>query len=475
LGLLVLSGRSFHLLVAVGIAASFVLFLSAEALIVILLVAHFSLFYAVDQFHLPSRLLWVPEGIIGLLFIKALVREGGGYSRTETWVFRIVLLLVFFSFLSVVTNALTPVTVAAGSRLWFRYPLMWWALSRVSVRPGFRKFVVMLFLGLVFLQVPATAFLKFFGAASKVSTGDTAGGTLGGASTHDLGLLCAMAICLLIGLYRETRDKRLLFLTPLLFLPAAIAEAKAFFVFTPIVCIYLLRRDLLQNPRVAFGWTVAIVVFLTGSIIVYNSIYTYREKDRIRLYESRTRETLQELLFNPQKMLASELNVTAIREDKNSNRKEMVVGRLAMVILAHDMVSTDWLTTIFGKGIGSFTENSFRDNNEREKGHVQLRAKNLIESAILELGYGGLMLVMMLLMAVYLNNRENKDHYDDPFWRGIAYGFQGVILLMALCSQYVGSFLHGTHTTFIFWLLLALLSSAGTRTAQEEQKIVRTQ
>ena len=78
LGLLVLSGRPMHLLVALGIAASFVVFLSDEALIAILLVAHFSLFCAVDQFHLPSRLLWVPEGIIGLLFIKALVREGGG-------------------------------------------------------------------------------------------------------------------------------------------------------------------------------------------------------------------------------------------------------------------------------------------------------------------------------------------------------------------------------------------------------------
>ena len=283
-----------------------------------------------------------------------------------------------------------------------------------------------------------------------------------------------MAICLLIGLYRETRDKRLLFLTPLLFLPAGIAEAKAFFIFTPIVCIYLLRRDLFQNPRLAFGWAAAIVVFLTGSMTVYNSIYTYREKDRFRVYESRTRETLQELIFNPQKILANEMNVTAIREGLNSDRKEIVVGRLAMVILAHDMVSADWLTTIFGKGIGSFTESSLQDN-DKERGLVQLRAKNVIESAIIELGYGGLILVMMLLMAVYLNNRENKDHYDDPFWRGIAYGFQGVILLMALSSQYVGSFLHGSHTTFIFWFLLALLSSAGTRVAQEEQRTVRTQ
>jgi hypothetical protein len=255
-------------------------------------------------------------------------------------------------------------------------------------------------------------------------------------------------------------------------LPAAIAEAKAFFIFTPIVCIYLLKDDLLQNPLRAFGWAAAVGVFLTGSIAVYNSIYTYREKDRFRVYESRTRETLQELIFNPQKMLANELNVTNIRRRLNSDHKEMVIGRLAMVIFAHDMVSTDWLTTIFGKGIGSFTENSFTDKDER--GLVELRAKNVIESAILELGYGGLMLVTMLLMAVYLNNRDNKDHYDDPFWRGIAYGFQGIILLMALSSQYVGSFLHGSHTTFVFWFLLALLTSAGTRAIQEEQRIVRT-
>ena len=169
LGLLVLSGRPLYLLVALGIAASFLVLLSDEALIVILLVAHFSLFWAVGQFPLPSKLLWVPEGIIGLLFIKALVREGGGYSRTETRVFRILLFLVFFSFLSAVTNALTPFTVVVGSRLWFRYPLMWWALSRVSVSPEFRKFAVVLFLGLVFLQVPASAFQKFFGAASMVA------------------------------------------------------------------------------------------------------------------------------------------------------------------------------------------------------------------------------------------------------------------------------------------------------------------
>ena len=416
LGLLVLSGKPLYLLVALGIAASFVVFLSDEVLIVILLVVHFSLFWAVDQFSLPNKLMWLPEGIIGLLFIKALVREGGGYSRTETRVFRILLLLVFFSFLSAVTNALTPLTVAVGSRWWFRYPLMWWALSRMSIRPEFRKFAIVLFLGLIFLQVPASAFQKFFGAASIGSSGDAAGGMLGASNTHDLGLLCITAICLLVGLYRETRDKRLLLLIPLLFLPSGLAEVKAFFIFTPIVCVYLLKRDLLQNPRLAFGWAAAIVVFLMGSMAVYNSIYTYREKDRFRVYESRTRETLQELIFDPQKILANEMNVTSIREGRNSDRKELVVGRLATVILAHDMVSADWLTIIFGKGIGSFTNSSLIDNGG-ESGPAYLKKLHLVSAAIVELGYGGLILVMILLMAVYLDNRDVRT-LRRPFLAG---------------------------------------------------------
>jgi len=344
----------------------------------------------------------------------------------------------------------------------------------VSVRPEFRKFAVVLFLILVFLQVPASAYQKLFGVSLRVSTGDAVGGTLGGGNTHDLGLLCVTAICLLVGLYRETRDKRLLLLVPLLFLPPGLAEVKAFFIFTPIVCFYLLRRDLIQNPRLAFGWAIAILVFLTGSMAVYNSIYIYREKDRFRVYESRTRENLQEFLFDPQKILSNELSTTTISTRTDSTRKTVVISRLAMVVLAHNIVTENWLTTILGKGIGSFTRSSLVGDGTQSV-LDQLKTLHLVSSAILELGYGGLIVVMMLLRAIYLSTRRNENNYDDPFWRGVAYGFQGVILLAALSSQYSGSFLHGSQTTFVFWFLFALLSQARTRAAQEKQGTVHAE
>ena len=153
------------------------------------------------------------------------------------------------------------------------------------------------------------------------------------------------------------------------------------------------------------------------------------------------------------------------------DRKTVVISRLAMVVLAHKIVTENWLTTIFGKGIGAFTQSSFLDDGG-QSGPVQLEALHLVSSAILELGYGGLIVVMMLLRAIYLSTRRNQNDYDDPFWRGIAYGFQGVILLVAISSQYTGSFMHGGQLTFVFWFLLALLSQARTRAAQEKQETV---
>src|SRR5690349_19121714 len=155
LGLLVYSGKPFYLLLALCVPLSFLVFLSNEVLIVLLLIAHFSLDWFVLHFHLPARILWGFEGIICILIVKAILKPNhrtgeGAVDRP----FQFVLLLAVFSGLSVLVNFVDPVSVTLGIRKWFRYPLMFWALSRLSLPERFSKFAIRLFLALIFLQIP---------------------------------------------------------------------------------------------------------------------------------------------------------------------------------------------------------------------------------------------------------------------------------------------------------------------------------
>jgi hypothetical protein len=454
LGLLVYSGKSWHLLIALGVPLILLVFLSEEALVVILLLAHFSLDWLVLDFHLPSKITWGVEGIIAILAGKALLRMG--YEKVAaSKAVRLIFVLLIFSGLSVLVNFVDPMSAMLGFRKWFRYPLMYWALSYTSLHERFAKLAIWLFVALMLLQVPVCAFQKFFGSASMTSTGDLVVGTLGAFSTHSLGVLCAVAVCLLIGLYKETKEKRLLYLLPLLFVPPTIAEVKAFYFFAVLVCLYLLKEDILRNPRGAFAWATSFILLMIGSFALYDSIYTYREKDVFRTYEAREREPLAEFLLSPQKMLAFETRNRSIKARGNSERRVPNFGRIETVMLANSAVRAGWSTTVFGYGPGSYTKSSLKDDTELTL-LKEAMTQHLISSALIELGYGGLILIAILLWFLYQENKARQEYYENPFWRGIARGFQGVVILMAASSLYVGSFLYGEQTSFVFWLLLAL-------------------
>ena len=460
IGYLVLSGSKFYLLVALCIPLSGLIFLSNEALILLLLVSHFSLDWLTFQYGLPQKITWIIEGIIGLLFLRTVFQiRSRALAQESSSPWRGVTILLLFSLLSALLNFVPPLSTALGVRLLFRYPLMCWVLLRVPIRKEFPKVVIGLLLSLIFLQVPVSLSQKLFGEGSKTSTGDVASGTLGSQRTHELGLLCIIAICLLAGLYKETREKRYLYFAPLLFIPAAIAEVKAFFVFLPILVLYLFYEDFWRKPGVTLLWSCVIVAVMGGSILLYNSVYTYREKDRFRLYESRERATLQDFLLSPQEILAFETRHTFRRTSANSDRKEPSVGRLQVIALAHEAVRESWLTTVVGNGIGSYTQSSLNDEPE-ETLLEKVVNKNLIGSTLIELGYGGLLLLAALWWNIYRDNRVWTPQYADPFWRGIGQGFQGIIVLMILSSTYLRSFVAGEQTGFAFWLLFALLTLA---------------
>jgi hypothetical protein len=198
---------------------------------------------------------------------------------------------------------------------------------------------------------------------------------------------------------------------------------------------------------------------LIGSTALYTSIYTYREKDRFRRYESRGEQSSLQDLLSPQGILAFETRYSFRQSSTNSNRVEPSVGRLQVIALAHEAISGAWLTAAVGNGIGSYTKSSLNQKSE-ETVLEKVVDKNLIGNTLVELGYGGLLLVIALWGGIYRDNRVWVSRYADPFWRGVGQGFQGIIVLMALSSLYRPSLLAGEQTCFIFWLLFALLMLA---------------
>ena len=390
----------------------------------------------------PRKVVWLSDGIFFLLFFHVILSA----VRTGRWQ-RTVIDLPLLFFLAVIImsaianrNGLLPTLL--GLRFYLKFPLFYLLLVNLRFEPRTFQTYQKWFLGLVFLQVPATIF-EFFVLHWRI---DDVGGTLGPGGTSQMGLMCVLAQCVFLACLFESSKHRFKYFvyTILLLIPAVLGSVNASFLFLIALLGFILVQKLFSRGALRLLLIIpCLALALWGSLKIYSEIMP--------------ENTAVMMLQNPRA-------VWEVMWSGNLN-KGRSINRLVQIPSAFRQAWSSWERLWFGEGPYEYSEFSKVTGSESEFesekflsgiGYVQ------ITRTLLELGLLGILASIWLMGSIWwLAWRYTRTAVgEDQFIRGRSVELMWVFF--AVLATAYGPVWQMEHVAIPFWVWVASLSAIPT-------------
>lgn len=383
-------------------------------------------------------LLLLALGWLGELFLKILQKR----PIPKTSIDRTVLLLFAVITVSFLLNR-PPLGPAVKSVvLHTSFFLLFYTLAHSSIKESILRRLLYAVLVVALIQVLAS-FVQYFFIFTDMPPGfrhDKSGGLFGWSAGTVNAVFMVYTFSVIVG-FIKVYGTRLshLFLIFLLIVPIVLADAKAGLIFFVLTGVFLLaitprfRGRLLQRDIAQLQ---GLVVFL----VLVISIIAGRDL---------------RFLTNPEAVINRAYGLGGAR-----------LGRLGTVELAHERISRNPVTLIFGQGpgqlthtrvgaMGGATHSDFMDEFGDEA-----RAQHSFLHITLDLGYGGLILFLFLHYKLFMVSSTVFRGVDDKFWKAIALGFAGIVFTSAYSIVYTQTWIKPA-LVFPFWLMAGSLYRVG--------------
>jgi len=432
------------LLMAMAVPIAVVVLSSRIAPFYVIAIALFSLNSLSGWGMLPQQVTWVIDFVILLAVGKALfLWQRGEAGLPPTSLNLVVLGLAVVGAISVIVNGVAMPVVAAGVRHHFKYILMLYALCALKPDPSALRRLIWLLIGLAFLQTPVAV-------AQRVLLGidDLVAGTLGYNANQELSLFLIGVACVLVGLFLQRykmQGKLYLMTMPLLLAPIALNQAKAAFLYLPVA----LGAVVVMGKRRRSWRALGLVLFLTAMVAAL--LFT---ADRVI-----TRLQISEFLTDTDAMLGEFVETGDQGHSLIGYSKNGTFLRGSAVVYAHSEIVRSPVTALIGVGPGNASESFFGgssgeywDNREPDK--IQL------SKTLFEFGYLGLLLFLVLHFLCF--GEVLRMRFDDSFWRGVAIGFAGILVMYVLGILYAPVWASDV-LGFLFWFTAGALFLVGAR------------
>jgi len=345
---------------------------------------------------LPHVAAYTPE-ILGALAALIVIIMGTQtrfkFVRPAYWLLGIAALLVMAS--GVLVNSVDVGPTFAGIRTylrglpWFFVPAVF-AFSDQHIR---QQLKLLLIIGCVQLPIAAEQRMRTNDGSTGVAvvTGDWTVGTLGDSGTLSIFLACL--ICVAAALYiRKTIDlKRFIIIFAVLLVPTLINETKGTLIFLPIGLLLVFTYA--ANPGKRLKYIFTALMFVTLFVSIYIPVYDALGKDReyaVPLTEFLTDQRRLERYFVTDKGVGSEGEV----------------GRGDALMVPFYFLAKEPIHLAFGLGMGNAAESAL--GQQFNGAYAPLLAQFLITGftrIALELGFLGVLLVIVFFWAVYKDAR----------------------------------------------------------------------
>ena len=414
-----------------------VILLLVPMLIVLLGVRKFFIFWLIYHFlligpfvivfnFLGREFKWLSDYFIVIMFLVVLGQQAINRKRfiiPRTF-------FIYFSFLAwgLVTakiNGINAITSALNLKDYIRFPLLGLTLINMEFNREFIVRILKMLLVIAFIQLPVSIFQFFI-----YGMGDRTCGTFGLYGTGEILFYLAFCIGLLFILYSRSKKIIFLLLVPLLILPIILGSANLGMFLVPFVVLYVGIFHLKKFKEI-FRIIAVLFIFLWG---IYNINSTFQR-------------VLNRFLIN---------TFRGIKVIHNYKIKGNIPGRLASIEIAHQWVAQKYMGFIFGYGFGVTKQSYFEGLSGTLLG-VYAPRTNQISITLLETGYIGLCLLLLFLIALYIQTIKDKIN-DIKSIRNILKVSSEISILI----YFVGLFYNPVATLYyfgaLFWIIIGLFS-----------------
>ncbi len=444
---------------------------------ILFVVVFFIPFLSVRLGVLPGAARLVFELVSGGVFLASLAYCSYHkiFSVGVRYIVLFLIVCVLF-FIGGVVNSVDPATAFSGLRNYLKYtplfllPLVY-AYSEEQMK-GQLKFL----LGLGLLQFPVVVFQKFV----FLTPSDWVAGTLVIGSIMSIYLVCC--VVMLVGLYFRgfLKDKLLLLLVPLLFIPTMLNESKGTLVLMFFGLLVVMLAAGLKKSHIIASVSV-LVATLSIFTLVYNISFSEDagKSDLVTFFTDMDKGigwylySGDSVEVDPDHVLGEKTDVIGASPSFDAEEVRDRIRRIDAIVLPLRVLSDDPVKLLLGLGIGNASESSLK--NFGFEGEYSFLARLNISMPLLpmllwEVGVLGVFLYLLFFCFIYRDARYLAKKGD--FSGGIALGWIGVVVILALSFPYK-NFLLFEVLGALFFYLSGYIVSKRYRVNVEEGKLWR--
>ncbi len=441
IGLLTVQENPLFILAGFFLATRLILFSNPKTSFYLIIVSIFFADWLVGLGLIPASFTWFPDVALIVLTLKVVSVSIHRRTFMKTRLDIPLILFVLLGFMSMAVNGTSLFGLFISLRQLLKFSLMALLMIHLRFEERFFRQLMTLLVVLFFIQVP-TALVKMV----IYGRGEWAIGTYavfgGGLST----ILPLFVISMSLGFY-FFEQPRLWYLGFLLYFQLFYfaCPKRAYPLFALFLLPFLVLKSGYQNVRRMLrlapvaGIAVLLIFFVNPDL---------------------------RAVFDSPK---SVLNWATSYEYQKS--EEVTSGRMAVIELVFQKLKEKPIRFIFGFGPGTMTEGF-------EGQHGKLRRELPIyygwtefTTMSLEYGFAGTALFLWMLVLLYKANHRLFSGLKDSYWRAVSFGFKG-IWVSCLLTYFYGPVFRLDVSAFIFWFLVAALSTMEDRLPRSEKGAV---
>ena len=408
--------------------------------------------WAVEYHYLPPQIMWIPELISLLLFIKALISRFVRKQRMKLFGIWIVLSFLLIVFISFISNGSGLVPAFLFLRVLFRYYLIFLAIINLDLDEKSMKFVNNLLIFVFIVQIPLSLIKLAVYEQGERSFG---------LSSHSISTIIPLiAIGFLISYYFLYKRLKIYIILIAGFIAFALIGGKRAFIFYLPVLLMFFAWFLKDNFKMMFKYVVL------GILIMTLSLYA-----SFRLIPT----------FNPQREIGGSFDPAfaidyVLNYSTHFTDSGLSTGRISSSIaLFNNLYNEGVERFLFGFGPGIIMKSMFKsyDRSDISETEFGIRyGENGLCWLGLQVGYLGCFVFFLLLGLILKKSLFCFKKEIDPYWRSFTLGIAGFSFIMLVVGLfYAPFFTHDAISAFYFCLAGILIN----RVNKKEQNELQTE
>jgi hypothetical protein len=389
--------------------------------------------WAVEAAYLPFQIMWLPELMTALLFIKSIGEKVIAKKKIAAPGLLPVVIFLLVALASLLLNSSGIVPALLLLRLLFRYYLLFLAVINLELNEDGLKTIINVLIFIFLVQIPLSVVkLLVFGQGEQSL----------GLSSHSVSTIFPLiAIGFFYSFYFLHKKRQAYIWGILAFIGFSIVgEKRAFIFYLPVLLVFLtwmLRKQLRPQPGViVFGIVIALVSFY----LVARLIPTLNPQ----------REVWGE--FNPRHVINYALNYeTAV------SARGYPIGRISTTIEVFKSLKRAGLSGFtFGYGPGSIIKSMFSEYDRKDVVKTRFGVEygwNGLSWLGIQVGYLGALVYFFLFYFLLRNSFSLFRSEQDSYWQSFALGMVAFSFSLLLTGiAYSPFFNHDAVAAFYFSL-----------------------